>query len=47
MILWVLEENLRARKFYEKAGFEYEGSKEVINLGKEFFQLKYILNRLG
>lgn len=44
--LWVLEENSRARKFYEKMGFIHDGTSRVINPGKELIDLKYIKNIL-
>jgi RimJ/RimL family protein N-acetyltransferase len=40
--LWVLEENLRARNFYEKIGFKYDNTFQIINMGKEFKELRYI-----
>lgn len=40
--LWVLEENMRARKFYEKAGFIHEGEIRIINVGKEVKEYRYI-----
>jgi GNAT superfamily N-acetyltransferase len=42
IILWVLEENSRARKFYEKMGFIHDGVTRVINVGKELTDLRYI-----
>lgn len=44
IILWVLEENSRARKFYEKMGFIRDGVTRVINVGKELTDLRYIRN---
>jgi GNAT superfamily N-acetyltransferase len=44
IILWVLEENSRARKFYEKMGFIHDGVTRVINVGKELTDLRYIRN---
>lgn len=42
--LWVLEDNIRARKFYEKSGFVFDGSKKEINIGRPLTELRYILN---
>jgi GNAT superfamily N-acetyltransferase len=42
--LWVLEENSRARRFYEKLGFVFSGTTRIINPGKELVDLKYIKN---
>ncbi len=37
--LWVLEKNIRARCFYEKMGFKYDNTYQIIESGKE---LRYI-----
>lgn len=42
--LWVLEENLNARKFYEKIGFKFDGTKKEINIGRMLFECRYIYN---
>lgn len=43
IILWVLEENFRARKFYEKNGFIFSGEHmENIIGGKEVREVMYI-----
>ena len=39
--IWVLEGNLRARKFYEKNGFSFDGNATEINLGKLLRELRY------
>ena len=39
--LWVLEENLIARKFYEKNGLKFDGTEKTINVGKELNELRY------
>jgi RimJ/RimL family protein N-acetyltransferase len=41
VILWVLEENLRARRFYEKQGFMADGTSKVITLGRELTDIRY------
>lgn len=43
IILWVLECNKKARKFYERNGFLFTGVKRVIYIGKAFTQMQYIL----
>jgi ribosomal protein S18 acetylase RimI-like enzyme len=41
--LWVLEENRRARAFYEKAGFRPDGGKISVDIGgKELTEVRYI-----
>lgn len=40
--LWVLEENIRARKFYEKMGFKHDNTVQIIDMGKELKELRYI-----
>jgi len=45
IILWVFEENHRARHFYEKNNLSYNGIKrEVDKYGKPLIELQYILN---
>jgi len=39
--LWVLEENINARKFYEKIGFKHDGTIKEIDLGKKLNELRY------
>ena len=41
VILWVLEENLRARRFYEKNGFILDGERKTVNLGKDLIEVRY------
>jgi RimJ/RimL family protein N-acetyltransferase len=40
--LWVVEENARARRFYEKAGFIHVGEIRNINPGRELRDYRYI-----
>jgi len=42
VILWVLEENGRARRFYEKCGFVSDGTKKEITLGKVLTEIRYV-----
>ena len=42
-ILWVLEDNGRARRFYEKCGFVFDGSKKEIEIGKVLIEIRYSL----
>ena len=43
--LWVLEKNIRARRFYEKNGFSFDGTKrENAKYGNLLVQLRYALN---
>jgi len=41
IVLWVLEENYRARRFYEKSGFEFDGTRQVLELGKPLSAIRY------
>lgn len=43
-VLWVLEENCRARRFYEKQGFIIDGASKIINLGKDLVDVRYRRN---
>jgi RimJ/RimL family protein N-acetyltransferase len=38
----VLEENINARKFYEKLGFEHDGTIKEISIGKPLNEYRYI-----
>lgn len=40
--LWVLEDNMRARKFYEKQGFRFDGTVKEIKIGKQLNEIRYI-----
>ena len=40
--LWVYEENMRARKFYEKRGFIFDGSKKHSRFSNKPLELRYI-----
>jgi len=44
--LWVFEDNKRARRFYEKNGFNYEGINKVVYKygGVPLTELQYVLN---
>jgi len=46
VVIWVLEENIRARKAYESNGFTLDGIKKEINIGKPLTELRYTL-RIG
>ena len=40
--LWVLEENVRARKFYEKMGMKPSGDKKIVSIGgKDLYEIRY------
>ena len=40
--IWVLEANIRARRFYEKLGFVYDGTNKIINIGgEELSEIRY------
>jgi ribosomal protein S18 acetylase RimI-like enzyme len=40
--LWVLEDNRHARSFYEKQGFEFDGTVKTIELGKLINEVRYV-----
>lgn len=40
--LWVLEENLKARTFYEKMGFKNDGTIKELNFNKILKEIRYI-----
>ncbi len=40
--LWVYEDNIRARKFYEKCGFTYDGNKKYSHFSNKPIELRYI-----
>ena len=43
VFLWVLRENIRARKFYEKCGFEKNGDiSSIVIAEKELTEIKYV-----
>lgn len=39
--LWVFEENRNARLFYEKFGFEFDGTKKEYNFGRIVNEIRY------
>lgn len=46
IFLWVLEENIRARRFYEKHGFGFSGYSKKDNMGgKELAEMQYRLDK--
>lgn len=44
MQLWVLEDNKKARRFYENNGFKSTGNTKVICRGNSYVQMQYELN---
>ena len=42
IFLWVLEDNIKARRFYEKNGFKLSGDTRTIRRGIELKQLRYV-----
>lgn len=43
--LWVLDDNARARRFYERWGFVETGERRFINLGRPLPEVRYALAR--
>ena len=41
VVLWVLEDNNRARQFYEKCGFAFDGTKKEIDVDKPLVEMRY------
>ena len=41
VVLWVLEDNTKARGFYESMGFSFDGTVKAIDLGKELREIRY------
>lgn len=41
--LWVLEENISARRFYEKIGFIFDGTIKEVEIGITLKKMRYIL----
>lgn len=44
IFLWVLEENNKARRCYEKHGFRFDGTKREVTYCKLLVQLRYVLD---
>jgi ribosomal protein S18 acetylase RimI-like enzyme len=42
IVLWVLEDNASARRFYEKHGFAFDGTRKEIEIGKKYIELRYV-----
>ena len=42
IILWVLDENKRARRFYEKFNFVFDGTTTEIEVGRPLLELRYV-----
>jgi ribosomal protein S18 acetylase RimI-like enzyme len=40
--LWVLEDNVHARRFYEKIGFNHDGTVKEITIGKKLKEYRYV-----
>jgi len=43
-IVWVLEDNNRAKRFYEKYGFVLDGARKEIEIGKTLIEVRYVFN---
>ena len=44
IVLWVLEENYKARSFYENMGFIQDGTFKEIKIGKVLMEMRYVLS---
>lgn len=47
IVLWVLEENARARRFYEGCGFSFDGTKKEVVIGKPISEVRYRIELTG
>ena len=47
MILWVLRDNLAARRFYEAAGFRADGATRERTFGGPIVEVRYVIDRAG
>ena len=43
--VWVLKENERAIKFYERCGFRFDGREETLELGSPVVEIRMMLER--
>ncbi len=41
VVLWVLEQNSRARRFYEKQGFTPDGAAKTLHIGRDLVEVRY------
>jgi ribosomal protein S18 acetylase RimI-like enzyme len=41
VVLWVLEDNTEARRFYEAMGFHVDGAFKMVELGKPLKAIRY------
>ena len=41
ILLWVLAENVRATRFYERAGFQSDGTSKTVTMGRELVAIRY------
>ena len=41
VVIWVLEKNEGARRFYEKCGYQFDGTKQESQIGKPLFKIRY------
>lgn len=44
IILWVLEKNNEAIKFYKKNGFKWNGEKRIVSRGSDYYQVQFAYN---
>lgn len=42
IILWVLEKNDKAIRFYKKNGFIFNDRKRIINRGYDYYQVQFV-----
>ena len=44
VVVWVLKDNDRARRFYEKYGFVLDGTSKEIEIGETLIEVRYVFN---
>jgi len=45
VFLWVFEENIGARRFYERHNLNFDGTKREVKYGKSLVQLRYVISQ--
>ncbi len=44
--LWVIKDNIRARKFYERCGFRYDGAEKITTFGTPVIEVRMIKSNI-
>jgi RimJ/RimL family protein N-acetyltransferase len=43
--LWVLEDNKRARRFYESSGFRPDSARKLLDFGEQVAEIRYLFTQ--